>query len=224
MRPDPAPSNPQTDTEGWIDATVPIRSEMPTWPDDPRVWVEQTKSLEGGDPANVTVLTMTTHTGTHLDAPRHFLKDGAPIDRMPPSVGLGQAHVLEVSDRDTVKRSHVEALPEATERVLFKTENSIRCWQVDEFLDDYVYLTVDAAKALAEQQIRLVGIDYLSIGGRQANLERVHETLLEAGIWILEGLDLSNVDPGRHQMACLPLRVQDGDGAPARVVVRPDPA
>lgn len=211
----------RTDKHGWIDVSVPIRSEMPTWPDDPRAWVQRVLRLEDGDPANVSVLSITTHTGTHLDPPLHFLEEGDPIDAMDPTIGLGPAHVVEVDDLETVKPEHLDGLPDAAERVLFKTDNSIRCWQTDGFVPNYVYLAEATAKALADRGTRLVGIDYLSVGGIEDNIEAVHEILLGDDVWILEGLDLSGVDPGRYELACLPIRVQHGDGAPARAMLRP---
>lgn len=208
-------------TSAWIDVSVPIHSGMPTWPDDPRVWVQRTSRLEDEDPANVSVLSLTTHTGTHVDPPLHFLEDGASIDEMEPSIGLGEAYVVEVDDLDTIKPEHLETVPDDAERVLFKTDNSMRCWTVDGFVDDYVYLSTEAAEAIAERGIRLVGIDYLSVGGIDANIEPVHRILLGNDVWILEGLDLREVDAGRHELACLPLKIQDGDGAPARAMLRP---
>lgn len=207
-------------SEGWIDVSVPIRSGMPTWPDDPRVWVQRTSSIEEGAPANVSVVSMPTHAGTHLDAPLHFLEDGASIDRMPAEVGLGPAHVVDVDTLDPIGPEAIERVPGGTERVLFKTDNSMRCWQVDDFVEEYVYLSTRAAEALADRGVRLVGIDYLSVGGIHDNIEPVHRTLLEAGVWLLEGLDLSEAPSGSVELACLPMRVEDGDGAPARAFVR----
>lgn len=209
----------------WIDVTVPIRSGMPTWPDDPRVWVQRTQQIEADDPANVSVLSLSTHTGTHIDPPLHVLEDGIPVDRMPPEVGLGPAHVVGIDDLDAIRAEHVDALPDDAERVLFKTDNSMRCWTHDGFVEDYVHLTEDAATGLADRGMRLVGIDYLSVGayGDPGNLAAVHEALLSNDVWILEGLDLREVEPGPVELACLPLRIEDGDGAPARALVRPDP-
>lgn len=205
---------------GWIDVSVPIRPEMPTWPDQPRVWVNRLQTVED-DGANVSVVSMTTHSGTHVDAPLHFLEDADPVTAMPPRVGLGRAEVFEVEDLDTIKPEHVAQLPEDASRVLFKTDNSDRCWRREEFVEDYVHLSTGAAEALVDRGVQLVGIDYLSIGGYQGNIAEVHERLLGNDVWILEGLDLSQAPAGEVELACLPLRLEGGDGAPARALVRP---
>lgn len=206
--------------DGWIDLSVPLRSEMPTWPDQPRAWVKPVQRLED-DGTNVSVVSVTTHTGTHLDAPLHFLEDAATIDQMPPEVGIGPAHVVEVDDLDQVREDAIEEIPDDARRVLFKTDNSDRCWRTDDFVEDYVHLSTEAAHALVDLDVDLVGIDYLSVGGYEGNIEEVHDVLFRNGVWILEGLTLSQAPAGVHQLACLPLRVEDGDGAPARAVLRP---
>lgn len=207
----------------WIDVSVPVRTGMPTWPEDPRAWVRRIRRVEDDDPANVSVVSIPTHAGTHVDPPRHVYEDGTPVDEMPPEVGLGRAHVAAVDDLDAIRAEHVEALPADAERVLFKTDNSARCWRTDDFVESYVHLTDDAADALAQRGLRLVGVDYLSVGayGDARNLAHVHEALLDEDVWIVEGLDLSEAEPGPHELALLPLKVEQGDGAPARAMVRP---
>lgn len=205
----------------WIDVSVAIHNDMATWPDDPRVWVKRTASIEDGAPANSSHVSMSAHTGTHLDAPYHFIEDGEAIDRMPLSVSLGRAHVVQVDGLDPIEPDALEDLPEDAERVLFRTENSMRCWQVDEFVEDYVYLSEATAQALVDRGVKLVGIDYLSVGGLRDNIEAVHQTLLSGGAWILEGLDLAGVEPGVYELACLPLKLQGADGAPARAALKP---
>ncbi len=205
----------------WIDISVPIRSGMVTWPGDAPVWIHKSNAIEQGDPANVSVLSMSSHAGTHMDAPYHFIDDGATIDTMPGEATIGPARVIEVDEPEQVTREALEAHDlRAGERVLIKTRNSPRCWMVDSFVEDFIHLSTEAAEHLAEVGVACVGVDYLSVAGYQRNEAPVHEALLEAGIWIIEGLDLSAVDPGPVELVCLPLRLEGGDGAPARAMVR----
>lgn len=206
----------------WIDVSVRLRSETPTWPGDPPVWVREVEPFQEGDPARVSVLSMGSHTGTHLDAPAHYLRDGATIDEMPPAVGLGEAHLVDVGEAPFVEPSDLEAVDlGAVDRLLIRTRNSPTLWERDEFVETFAHLSTEAAEHLAEAHLDLVGIDYLSVAGYERNQEPVHTALLEAGVWILEGLNLDGVPEGRLELACLPLKVEDCDGAPARAAVRP---
>lgn len=206
---------------GWIDATVPLSRDLPTWPGDPGVEVEPLARIADGDPANVSRLSASTHAGTHVDPPYHFLEDGARVDEMPPQVGLGPARVVEV-DGDVVAADDVaEAGVAEGERLLFRTRNSEEDWAREPFREDFAHLTTPAAEALAEAGPRLVGVDYLSVAGYDENEGPVHDALLGAGAWILEGLDLSRAEAGAYELVCLPLLVEDGDGAPARALLRP---
>ena len=140
---------------------------------------------------------------------------------MPLSVGMGQARVIEIRDPESIKPEELHPLGIGQgERVLFKTRNSPRCWQTDDFVEDFVYISQGAAGYLAAQQVQTVGIDYLSVGGFSKDGIETHHTLLEAGIWLIEGLDLTNIEPGMYEMICLPLKIVDADGAPARAILR----
>jgi arylformamidase len=204
----------------WIDVSVPIRDGMAHWPTDPPVRIGLADSIERGDAANVTKLEMSAHTATHLDAPRHFIADGAGIDRFPLDAAIGPARVVDIKDPEAVREPELarHELRES-ERVLLKTENSNRSWW-DEGLEDFVAIEPAAAAALVRARVLLVGIDYLSVGGAEKGAE-THRALLEAGIWIVEGLDLSRVGPGEYELICLPIKIADSDGAPARVLLRP---
>ncbi|AKV00234.1 Metal-dependent hydrolase [Labilithrix luteola] len=203
----------------WIDVTVPIRPGMVHWPDNPGVEREVTKEPVDGGLCFVSKLTMGVHTGTHFDAPIHFDVPGGGVEALPPAALIGVARVVAVEGR-TIDRADVEALNlEEGERVLFKTSNSARCWNTDEFVPDYVYVTVDAAQHLADRRIALLGVDYLSMGGPDHG-PRAHRILLRAGVCILEGLDLRQVGPGTFEMVALPLLIPGSDGAPARVLLR----
>jgi arylformamidase len=205
---------------GWTDATVPLSADLPTWPGDPDVAVEPLARVAEGDPASLSRIEMSTHAGTHVDPPFHFLEDGATVDEMPPEVGLGPARVVAVAGGEVTADGVAAADVDEGERVLLRTRNAEEDWAREPFREDFVHLTTEAAEALAAARPRLVGVDYLSVAGYQRNEEPVHEALLGAGVWILEGLDLSEVEPGPYEMVCLPLRVEGGDGAPARALLR----
>jgi arylformamidase len=205
----------------WIDVTVPIRDGMVHWPDNPDVQVGYLRHLSRGDVCTVSTLAFGSHTGTHVDAPSHFLPTGDGIDDVPLEATLGPARVIEVTDERAIGVEAIDRLAISPgERLLFKTRNSTRCWGSDAFVSDYVFLSLEAARLLIALRVRTIGIDYLSIGGGQDG-EQVHRELLQAGICIIEGLDLTSVSAGRYELVCLPLRIQGGDGAPARVVLRP---
>ena len=206
----------------WIDVSVTLKTGMVHWPGDPPARISHALDMERGDPCTVSLLELGAHTGTHMDAPAHFVRGGTGIDDMPLDAAIGSARVISIRDRKSIKPE--ELLRHAIrrgERVLFKTHNSAHCWDTDRFVEDFVYLSATAAQYLAQRQVRLVGVDYLSVGGFRADGVETHQALLNAGIWVIEGLNLKRVPPGRVQLLCLPLKVLGGDGAPARALVRP---
>lgn len=209
-------------TGEWIDVSVPIASEMPTWPGDPPVWVQETQPFEEEDPARVSVLSMGSHTGTHMDAPSHFLEHGDTIDEFRPQIGLGPAHVVHVPEAAIIEVEDLASVDlDEVDRLLIRTRNSPALWREDEFVQTFAHLSTQAAEHLAEAELELVGIDYLSVAGYERNEGPVHRALLDAGVWILEGLNLAGVPEGPVELACLPLKVDGCDGAPARAMVRP---
>ena len=140
---------------------------------------------------------------------------------MPLDAAIGQARVIEIHDPESVKPEELEPHHiQQGERVLFKTVNSIRGWQTDTFLEDFVYISQEAARYLAAIGVQTVGIDYLSVGGYMKDAVETHLALLEAGIWIIEGLDLSQVGPGTYDLVCLPIKITRSDGGPARAILR----
>jgi len=193
---------------------------MVVYEGDPPVVVSPALSLDRGDPANVSRLTLGSHTGTHVDAPRHFIAGAAPIDAAPLDVLMGPARVVAWPSGPIGPAAVAAAGVAGERRVIFKTGNSA-LWDAPGFVRDYQSLTLEAADALVQAGVALVGIDYLSIEAFGARGHPVHHRLLEAGVIILEGLDLSAVGPGRYELVCLPLRIRDGDGAPARALLRP---
>jgi arylformamidase len=205
--------------EAWIDVTVPVRSGMVHFPGDPPIEVTRVLELSKGDPATVSRLSLGVHSGTHVDAPVHFIADGYGIDSIPLDDLIGPARVVATRDPRVIDVPALRALePRAGERLLFKTRNS-NFWSQDEFAADYVYLSLEGARFLVERGVRTVGIDYLSIAGTHESAP-THTTLLRAGVCIIEALDLRAIEPGPYEMICLPLRLAGADGAPARVALR----
>ena len=207
------------------DVTVPISNDLPTWPGDPSVEIGDWRSLANGDGANVSMLNFGAHTATHVDAPAHFIEGAAKVESLSLDALIGDAVVIElpedayVIDIAFVQKHYVSG----TERVLFKTRNSA-FWSepAPQFHTDFTYLDLPAARWLAEQGIKLVGIDYLSIEKYASEKHETHLALLSRGVVILEGLNLTGIAAGKYELICLPLRLRSnkGDGAPARVVLR----
>ena len=183
---------------------------MVTYPGDPEVRLERTSSIADGAAANVSKLNFGVHSGTHVDAPLHFIDGAAGADALPLDVLNGPCEVVEAARLD---ESAVESVPEGTERVLFKTPNS-ELWAKDYFDTEFELLDGAAARALVDRRVRLVGVDYLSVGDEDA-----HHALLGAGVVPIEGLDLRGVEPGSYELHCLPLRLVGSDGAPARAIL-----
>jgi arylformamidase len=209
--------------DAWIDVTVPVRQGMVQWPDNPAVSLESRETVAApGIVCRLSKLTFGVHTGTHVDAPNHFGVPGGGVDRLPLGAFLGPARVVGLSARTrTIGRAEMEGLDlRAGERVLFKTSNSARCWDTDNFVPDYVYVTSEGARVAAARRIQTVGVDYLSAGGGHDGPE-THRVLLEAGVCILEGLDLRRIEPGEYELLALPMLIAGSDGAPTRVLLRP---
>lgn len=203
------------------DITVPISNELPVYPGDPEIKITRVMSLEAGDIARVSHLSFSTHIGTHIDPPYHFMPDGAPLDQAPLDIFIGPARVIDVGDVASIDAAMLSTFDlDGAERVIFKTRNS-RFWrETNEFQKDFVYLETAAAESLVARGVKLVGIDYLSIEKFNFDQPTTHWALLGAGVFIVEGLDLTGVPAGDYELICLPLKIKDGDGGPARVVLR----
>jgi arylformamidase len=194
---------------------------MVHWPDNPPVRIERLLDMARGDVANVSTISLGSHTGTHMDAPLHFVRGAEGMDRMPLDATIGRARVIEIQDPTSVKPDELGPHEIGRgARILFKTRNSSLVWWTRDFIEDFVYVSQEAARYLADREVRTVGVDYLSVGEFRKDGVETHEALLGAGIWVIEGLDLSVVGPGEYELICLPLKVADGDGAPARAILR----
>ncbi len=204
----------------WFDISLPLRPGLPQWPGDPVLRMDKISDRASGDGYNLSSLQMGLHTGTHMDAPCHFLDGAAGLEAMPLDVTVGSAQVFAVLSSGPLGPGDLVGLGiRRGQRVLLKTLNSDTCYRNDSFCEDYVALSPDGARWLVERGVRLVGIDYLSIAG-MADAAETHSVLLEGGVWILEGLDLRGIEPGPYQLFCLPLRIPGRDGAPARALLR----
>jgi len=208
----------------WIDISVPLQKGMVVSRSDIKFHIERRCFIEKGDVTNNSNIHMSVHTGTHIDAPRHHFVDGKSIDQIPFDVVIGPARVIEIHDEAAIKIEELEQQSITKgERILFKTKNSQRCWQKNTFSPDYVYITQEAARYLADAEVKLIGIDYLSVGSRAETaktLPETHKILLSAEVWLLEGLNLAGVAPGNYNFICLPIRLMQADGSPARAVLQ----
>ncbi len=200
------------------DVSVPIRAGMVTYAGEPGPELEFTSRISAGAEVNLSALSLGSHTGTHVDAPHHFLDGRATVDQIPLDALCGPAYVLEYTGQEHIAAASLEAagIPGDTPRLLLKTPNG-GFWDDSEFHTDFIALTEDAARWLVERRFCLVGIDYLSIERFRAPGHPVHKLLLGAGIVVVEGLDLRRVRQGRYHMVCAPLNVAGAEGAPARV-------
>ncbi|MFC2035056.1 cyclase family protein [Chloroflexota bacterium] len=206
----------------WIDISIPLRDAMVHWPGDSPISIKRVKDIDQGDAANLSVISMGVHSGTHVDAPIHFVKKGKDVDNIPLDTLVGSTRVIEIRDPESIKPEELTRhCIRGGERILFKTENSSHVWQNDEFAEDFIFISDAAADFLVDLGVTLIGVDYLSVGSFKYGGSYVHKTLLSSGICIIEGLNLSNVTPGNYDLICLPLRIIGGDGAPARAIIRP---
>jgi arylformamidase len=202
------------------DISLTISEEMPIYGDDPPVEIEPISRISKGDGANVSLLRLGSHTGTHVDAPFHFVEGGTTIDGAPLDVLVGECYVCEVQASEAITVPDIEScgLPDGCRRILFKTSNSL-LWEDDRFHTDFVYLDPEAADWLVDRGIQLVGIDYLSVDRFKSGAHPTHMRLLGSGAVAIEGLDLREVTQGTFFLVCLPLKIRDGDAAPARVIL-----
>lgn len=203
------------------DVSLGISPDLPVWPGDPQIVLERVSKIEEGANANVSRLASSVHIGTHIDAPIHFLEDGTGIDSLPLDVLIGEAYVIDLSTADVLDAETLEnaGIPPRTQRILFKTRNS-SYWAAGEteFKEDFVGVDAGGAQWLAGRGVQLVGVDYLSVAPFKQSRE-THRTLLQAGIVIVEGLNLYEVSQGLYMLYALPIKLMGSDGAPARAIL-----
>jgi len=202
-----------------FDISVSVSPDLPVFPGDPPVRIEPVTRISRGDPANVSRLTLSSHCGTHLDVARHCNDHGVSVDHIPLTLLIGAALVADLRGvaeigSEALSRLHLAGV----ERLIIRTDNS-SLWDRDGFQDSYSHLTEEGAAFLLTTQVRLIGIDYLSVERFTGNGD-VHRVLLGNGMVILEGLNLDGIEAGVYELICLPLKIKGGDGAPARAVLR----
>ena len=209
---------------GWIDATATLDpATTPVYEGDAPMKFDFLKDMRKGDALTLSVYSMGAHSGTHIDAPMHFVRDGAPIDRVPLEPLIGPARVIDIPDAvqaidaAELNRHDWKGVP----RVIFRTRSSLRGWMASSiFHRDFAYISPDAAQLLADAGVQLVGIDYISAEQFGAPAPRTHRILLGKGIPIVEGLALETVPPGDYFLIVLPMKVAGHEGAPARAVLK----
>ena len=216
----------------WIDITLPLGEEIPILSDAYsadesrmlRPVVDRLFDVDKGDPVTMSHISISSHDGTHIDSPLHFIRGGSTIDLMPIDTTVGAVRVIEIKNEKEITVEELEPYNiQAGERILFRTKNSPRVYATRQYQGKFVTISPDAARYLADRKIRLVGMDYLTIAGPEPmeDVDIVHRAFLSNGIYILEGLNMDGVEPGDYELVCLPLRLEKGDAGPCRAVIRP---
>ncbi len=203
------------------DITLTISPDLPVWPGDPPVKIERVAKIEEGANSNLSRMSMGVHTGTHVDAPLHFLTGGNGVESLPLNILIGRAYVLNLPDADIITASVLQqsSIPTETNRLIIKTRNSQYLAHKDPvFRTGFVGISADGAEFLVGLGIKLIGIDYLSVAPYKQS-RPTHEILLKSDVVIVEGLDLSNITQGQYTLYCLPLKIAGCDGAPARAIL-----
>jgi arylformamidase len=202
------------------DISLSLSAETVRWVTAQPFELIERKRMSRGDPNNSSTIHASVHSGTHVDAPRHFVPDGAAIDSLSLDIFIGPARVCELDVASQITATDVAKLNLAGEkRVLFKTRNSTDLLHKTDYDPSFVAFSVDGAKALVDLGVRLVGLDYLSVAHADEQVP-VHRAFLDHGLALLEGVDLSVVPPGRYELICLPIKIAGSDGAPCRAVLR----
>ena len=204
------------------DISLPISPDLPVWPGDPKIILEEIASMDAGDDANVSRLAAGVHIGTHVDAPHHFLNDGRTVENLSLDILTGSAFILHLDDDVniiTAKILDASPIPPSTLRLLLRTKNS-HLWTSDSrsFHRDFVAVSPDGAEWLVDHGIQLVGVDYLSVAPFD-NSVSTHQIVLAAGMIVIEGCNLSQVPQGEYELYCLPLKLVGAEGAPARAIL-----
>jgi len=207
------------DSKSYYDVTLTISQDLLVYPGDPKVKIEQTLSISKGDTSNVSLISFGSHTGTHIDAPKHFYDKGKTVDEIDMNRLIGLVKVFEIMDKTIIDVEDVKNLNiKRGDRILFKTQNS-KYLKEKEFNSEFVYLSSKAAKYIVNKGVITIGVDYFSIDNFKSEEFPVHNFLLGNDILIIEGLQLSEVKVGEYFMVALPLKIEGGDGSPTRVIL-----
>jgi len=212
----------------YYDISLNLSSRTVRWVTSPPLELHERRRMSRGDHNNSSAVSMSVHSGTHVDAPFHFVPDGAAIDALPLDLFIGPAIVHAVETKSYITAEHIAAVDlKGANRVLFKTRNS-QLLKRSDYEPDFVAFSVEAAEALVARGVKLVGLDYLSVAHAGDEQVPVHRAFLDHGVALLEGVDLSAVEPGLYELICFPIKLHGSDGAPCRAVLRdlpwpPDP-
>ncbi len=206
-----------------FDISVTLGPRTPIWPNSRKIQLTRVQKIEHGYLSNVSVLSCDVHSGTHIDAPLHFIPRGKTVSQISLEILVGKTFVCYIPSDKHIKSVDLEkaGIKNNTERLLIKTKNS-RFWKEygNVFQPNYIALTPEAAQWIVAKELKLVGIDYLSVQPYEDTTQETHKILLSAGIVILEGINLSDVHPGEYELICLPLKLENSEGAPARAILR----
>lgn len=198
------------------DISITIKEDMVVWKNDPKPKFEKICSIENNDKCNLSSIFLSSHTGTHIDAPSHFIQNGLTIDKIDNSLLFGEVSVIEILNKKTIQKQDL-INKNILKRIIFKTDNS-ELWNKNEkFTDDYTAINSDTAEYLVNKGVKLIGIDYLSIGHTNKDSHKTHKILLSNNVIIVEGLNLFDIDEGVYNLFCSPLKLKNLDGSPARV-------
>jgi arylformamidase len=211
--------------KGWYDITVPLKQGMVTMPIDPvkpKLYRYSDRNL--GSPVTMTMMEIMSHTGTHIDAPLHFIPDGSTITDMDLDATVGPCRVIEIKDQKMINIAELEQYNiQKGERLLFKTRNSPRSYEGPGFMEDYVYFSNESAEYLVSKGVKMVGLDFITIGNfrDEPSIIKTHTTFLQAGVYVLENAALGGVPAGEYELLCLVLPLYHGDACPCRAILRP---
>ncbi|MCX7921054.1 MAG: cyclase family protein [Clostridia bacterium] len=203
----------------FYDITLDISLDTIVYPGDPQVVFEKEKSISAGDGYNLSRISLGSHTGTHIDAPKHFYDDGVSVDKLPIDTLVGKAKVFEIRGKEQIEADDLKKLDiKKGDIIILKTDNSYLITK-GRFNEKYTYIAHGAAEYLSRVGIKTLGFDYISVEKYDSETAHTHYTLLKENIVIIEGLVLEDVEPGEYEMIAMPLKIKDGDGSPARVVL-----
>ncbi|MCS6823763.1 MAG: cyclase family protein [Cytophagaceae bacterium] len=204
----------------WIDISIAVMEDVTKWPTDPNFELKNFAAFEWGHPCDASMVSMSVHTGTHIDAPAHFINGADRIGKWSPEITIGPCRVVNIDHPGYITREElIELNIQAGERILFKTQNSATDWWHHPFNPEFVHFSEDAAAYIAEVKPACIGIDYVSVGGPE-NGPEVHRHILGAGVWIIESINLNHVEAGEYELIFMPVNLAMAEGAPGRALLR----
>jgi arylformamidase len=204
----------------WKDISLPVTEKILTWPTDPVFHFHYFASFEMGKPCLASEISLSVHTGTHIDAPAHFIKEGDTMSKWEPEITIGKCRVIQIEDPKEITAEEVSKHNiQIGERILFRTKNSDSHWWENKFNPAFVSISPKAAALLAKLKPLCIGIDYLSVGSPETGVE-THLHLLGAKIWLIESLDLTKISPGNYELIFMPVNLYNAEAAPGRAILR----